>query len=506
MGAFKPLSAKGDLHASRLGRSDRTGLHKKLKLAFAALALLASGFAAARQVAPWPARLRYPGELDPVEGRELADMVLLGKGGPVYAPASPERFNAAGYGPLFYLLGSRLIDPQNPAYPPLRMLSTLAALGLAAGCGLLAFWLARSFLAAVIAALIFFAYKFATMFGVVVHSDTVALLLWFGGFLVAYRFRASRKILWAVPLMTLGLFYKGQFVAAFLAVLLFLLLEKRFRLAATFAGLLVSAAVSLFLVFQFVIFRGQAFWLHALAYNAIPFSLNRSLLWGSVLGIMYAVPTVVAGLYLRACPNKLLACYLDWAVVLPLLTIGKRGSSLNYSFELLLVLCPLVAASLARSIASPSRAVVSLSLLGITLWIAQFPRWQIEPWPVDLAEDQAVQSYLRGKFPPHAPALGSFTGDLLRAGLDTPIANIYQYTWLICKGTLPEEGLLRQIRNRRFRVILLSQDLTEKDLDEQDYMCITEPLRQAVIQNYRLDASFAFHLPNKTHYYAWVPR
>jgi len=506
MGALEPLSDKGDLHASRRARSDRTGLHAKLKLTFAALALLASGFAAARQVRVWPARLRYPGELSTVEGRELADMVLLRKGGPVYAAATPERYNSAEYGPFYYLLGSRLIDPQQPAYRPLRMLSTLGALGLAAGCGLLAFWLARSFLAAAIAPLIFLAYRFTTVFGVIVHSDTFALLLWFGGFLVAFRFRDSRKILWAVPLMTLGLFYKGQFVAAFLAVLLFLLLEKRFRLAATFAGLLASAAVSLFLAFQFLIFRGQAFWLHTLAYNVIPFSLDRGLFWASVFGLLYAVPTVVAGLYLRAYPNKLVACYLGWAMVLPLLTIGKRGSSVNYSFESVLVLSPLLAAWLARSIASPSRAVVSLFILGITLWAAQFPKFTLEPWPVDFAEDQAVQSYLRDKFPPHAPGLGTFTGDLLRAGLDTPIANLYQYTWLVCKGALPEEGLLRQIRNRRFRLILLNQDFsTGTDLYKHDYMCVTESLRQAVIQNYRLDATFAFHLA-KTHYYVWVPQ
>ena len=82
------------------------------------------------------------------EGRQLKDMIDLRQGSPIYAPATPERFNSAAYGPLFYLLASRLIDPSRPDFLQLRLLSMLATLGLAAGCALLAYRLARSYLAA----------------------------------------------------------------------------------------------------------------------------------------------------------------------------------------------------------------------------------------------------------------------------------------------------------------------------------------------------------------------
>ena len=93
----------------------------------------------------------YPGELDNAESAVMAEMVHLREGMPVYAPASTERFDSVLYGPLFYLLCSRLIDPARPNHILPRGLSLLATVGLAASCSLLAFWLARSYLAAAIA-------------------------------------------------------------------------------------------------------------------------------------------------------------------------------------------------------------------------------------------------------------------------------------------------------------------------------------------------------------------
>jgi hypothetical protein len=482
-------------------------LSNKFKVTFATVVMLLTGFAAARQVRWWPDRLRYPGELDSVEGRELADMVMLREGRPVYAPATPEQFNAAGYGPLYYLLGSHLIDPQHPSYRPLRELAMMGTLGLAAGCALLALWVSGSYLAAALAPLIFFGYEFVTMFGVTVRCDTVALCLWFGGFLTAYRFRDSDKILLAAPVMVLAFFYKGQFVSALLAVLLFLVLEKRFRRAVEFALLVGAGVVGLFLFFQFVVFRGQAFWLHALAYNAIRTSIFAGLAWLVILGSMLAVPAWVSFRYIWREQDKLLVCYLGWVTFLTPLMLSKMGSGTNYAFEFVLLLCALFASSVVKSFSHMSRGLGLLGALVVTLWAGQLPWRENNPTPVDFAEDRALQSYLRQDFPPHTPGLSLLTGDLLRAGLDAPIANLYQYSFLVCKGTLPESELLRQLRSRRFRVILYNEDLrNEREAYAMPYMCLTEPVRRAIVENYRLDSTFSFHIFDKRHYYAWVPR
>jgi hypothetical protein len=335
----------------------------------------------------------------------------------------------------------------------------------------------------------------------------MALFLWFGSFLLAHRFRETPKILFAVPFMTLAFFYKGQYVSSALAVLLFLVLEKRWRLAASFATLLGVAVISFMLAFQFVVFRHQAFLLHFLSYNVLPLSLKRGMEAVIVVGVILIIPILAGITYLRACPDKLVACYFGWAVILLPLSLAKPGSGLNYCLDLALVLCPLFAALLAKRISAPSGALLWLGVLGLTLWLGQLPKVTTIPSPVDFAQDQAVETFLRQNFPAHTVALGVFTGDLVRAGLDTPIQNIYQYSWLICKGTLPEQTLVTQVQDRRFRVILLNNDfLNEEAAHQGDFLCLPESLHQAIIQNYRPVESFAFELTSKKHYYAWVPR
>ena len=116
-------------------------------------ARLLVGSFAGTQLASWPVKVRYPGEENLAEGIPLAEMLHLRQGVRIYDPPSPERFDAANYGPLYYLLGSRLVNPQEPAYLPLRLVSLLGTLGCAAGCSLLALWLSRSYFAATLAPL-----------------------------------------------------------------------------------------------------------------------------------------------------------------------------------------------------------------------------------------------------------------------------------------------------------------------------------------------------------------
>jgi len=409
------------------------------------------------------------------------------------------------FGPLFYLLGSRLVDPHAPGYESLRMLSMLATLALAAACGLLAWWMTRSYAAAVMASMLFLAYQFVSLFGVCARPDTVALLLGFCGFLVAYRFRDSNKILWSIPLMILGAFYKQQFTVAPLAVLLFLMLEKRFRLALQFAALLGAAGLTLLVVFEFLIFRHQAFLLHFLTYNLIPFSWREGLVWLRLLGIVFLIPCLMALWSLKFRPDKLLACYFGWAVFLLPLMISKEGTGMQYCFELNLIVCPLVASLVTMKLSSPMYGAFLIYFLGVVLWLGQFTGGpNVDPSPQDFAEEREVQAFLRASFPPQTPALGYFTGDLLRAGLATPITDLFQYSWLACQGKIEDAGLVDQLRQRRFAVILLANDLTSRS--DSGGLCLTEPLRQAILLNYHLARTFDFHLAEQKHYYAWVPR
>ncbi len=481
----------------------RSGL---LGLIFVLASIAMPAYFAIHNASSWPVRVRYPGELDHGESTVLAEMVHLREGIPIYAPASTQRYDSGLYGPLFYLFCSHLIDPQNPSHEHLREVSLFATLGLAAGCALLTFWLARSLMAAIIAPLLFLAYPFITLFGTQARCDTVALLLWFSGFLTAYRFRGSNKILLSVPLMTLGFFYKQQFIATPLAILLFLILEKRYRIAAQFVTLLGVVGFGMLSLFQFVIFRHQSFLLHLFFYVAVPASFMQSVQWGVVLAVMFLVPAGVAIYYLRTHPNRLLACYLACVVPLLIVTLARRGANINYAIELPLLLCPLFAAQIVSSLPRPSLAFLFTFLLALTLWLGNvIPVWA--PKAKDFDQDHAIQAYLRANFSPKSPTLGLYVGDLVRAGLDTPITDLGNYIWLVREGRLSDRILLTPLEERRYKLILLWFDLqAEKDLAEPGGGCLPHQFYQAIIQNYRPVNGAAARLFEAKRYYAWIPR
>ena len=189
----------------------------RMPLLLGFIAFLIAGAFAERNLATWRVRLLYPGT-EGYEGTPLTELVHLRTGVAIFAPPSAQGFDAAFYGPLYYLLGSRLINPAKPSYFPLRILSMVGTLGCAACCGALARWLSRSYFAALLSPLVFFSYAMVTRFGTAGLSDAVALLLFFSGFLVAYRFRCSRALLLGAPLMVLGFFYKPQYIAGPIAL------------------------------------------------------------------------------------------------------------------------------------------------------------------------------------------------------------------------------------------------------------------------------------------------
>lgn len=496
-------------HDARTFPESRVASRPKRRLFITLCALLLAGIFAGSQLSTWPARIQYPGEQGGIEGMRLAEMLHLRRGVPIYAPATAQRFDAAIYGPLYYLLGSRVIDPGQPAYLPLRLLAALGTLGCAAASGWLAFRVSGRPLAGILAPLIFLSYAWVSFFGTSSRADSLALMLVSFGVVVAHRFRESTKILWAIPFFLLAFFYKQQFIAAPLAVFLFLALARRYRVAAAFAGLMAAGLAGFLALFQFVIFRGQGFFLHFVRYNVVSFTWTQYRSGLIVFAMFLLVPLLVGLECVRDRREKFLACYLVAAVAASLLSVGKTGGDTIYFLECIFVMSALFAALLSLRIAVPGRAAELLALLVVTLFVGRFfaPR---PPDSSDFAADLAVQDYLRRNFAPHTRALGFYAGDLVRAGLDTPISDVFQYTLLIRKGTLPERDLVAALERRDFKLIILMFDLPAGKDPGCMSLTLTEGMARAMIENYRLDASLELPGPEKYHFedrfYAWVPR
>jgi hypothetical protein len=482
--------------------------HRRILLTCALFLLV--GTPAALNIKSWPTRLQYPGDLSAIEGVCLAETSHFRQGIPVYAPASAERFNAMIYGPLYYLLASRLVNTERPTYFPLRFLGLVATLGMAAGCTLLAFWLTGSRAASLFAFLFYFSWSIVSDYGLTARCDMTALLLDYWGLLLAYRFRGSLRIVWVAPLMLLAIFYKQQFVAAPLAVFAFLLLEKRYRDAGRFASLMAAGGLTLLAVFQFIVFAGQDFFLHFVSYNITHFSWGRFGAGLLVATVFFSIPCLLAFRFLRLSPHRLLEFYLILAVALSVAAFGKEGSGLNYFLEPVAILAPLVGAGVLRASREGRRMAGVAALLGISL-LPITRLGEAVPKAEDFARDRAIQAYIHANFKPGTEGASFFTGRLLRAGLATPISDFYQYTWLACTGKIPEGDWVAQLESQRFGVILLSTDLRdEKFAHLGTEICLSEPVHRVFLRNYELKGVLDLPVPESRPFrkrlFVWVPK
>jgi hypothetical protein len=450
----------------------------------------------------------YPGD-ESYEGVVLATMIHMHEGVPIYAAGATEGFDGATYGPLFYLLGEHLVNEKKPSYFPFRVVSIFAMLGCAACCGLLTFWVTGNRVAAWLSPVLFLAYGMVSGHGIRGLSDALSLFLFFSGFLVAYRLRNSQGVLLASPIMVAGFYCKPQYVAGPLAVLLFLFIEKRFKCALKFAGLVTVTGLGLFALFQWVIFGGQAFWRHFLLYQTSLLSwqlLGRGLF---IFALLFLLPLIVVVGYLREAPDALISCYLFCASALGLLTFCKEAGGVHYFFECLLVICVLFSALLAKRIATDIYPLDLILLLGIMLIAGQ---WLTEPspQPSDIIQHNAMQFFLRRNFPPDASALGPNPGELLQAGLKAPFSGLFELAQFHRGGVVADRDLADQIHQRRFAVIILSFDV-QKEKDPYWMMFYGTPaILDAVKTDYELAANLGMPAPirqrQQERFYVYVPR
>jgi len=477
-------------------------------LALWLLLFLVAGVFAIRNIATWPARITYPGD-EAYEGVALADMVHLRQGVPIYGAGAKDGFSDGTYGSLYYLLGERLINPAQPSYLPLRVLSILAMLGCAIGCAVLAFWLSRSYWVACLSPLVFLSYGMVTGHGILALSDAGAVFLALTGFLIAYGFRNDGRILLAAPVMILSFYYKPQYIAGPAAVMLFLVIEKRYKLASAFAGILAGCGIGLLGFFQFAVFPGQAYWRHFLFYQVPLLSwhgfVHRTLV---ATGVFIVLPSLFALEHLRFHRDTLLGCYLFFAVALGLFTYSKDASGLHYFFESILVFSVLLPAVIREKMAVRAHPMDLIAFLAVVLFMAQ---WQTAaaPQPSDFAEYNVLESFLREHFPRHASSLCASPGEFLQAGLDAPFAGLFQLAMLSRRGVVSDRGLVARIDNGRFALIVTRVDIAHEKNPYWVNFAATPAMLAAIRSHYKLETVLGIPGPLKQtprdKFYVYVP-
>lgn len=480
------------------------------------LVLLLAGYFATLQLSKWPERLRYPGEEDAAEGTQLSEMVHLREGIQIYRVPSGETFDSAIYGPLCYLLGSAVINPQVPSYLPLRLLSLAATLGLIAAAGLFVYKLTGKIIAVAVVAALLTSTIFIARYGISARADMVALLLAFSGFLLFYCFRNSRSaLLVSAALMLLSFYYKQQFVGAPSAVFAYLVVARRFRAALEFVVVMTLGWAALAALFSFAVFPHQAFLMHFISYNHLPF--DKSLVVPEIL--MFVIPLFVPLLgsadFVDHQSDKLVTCYVVISVAAYFLLLFSSGSGAdtNRCLEPALVLSCVFAARIATTErvipALAWTAALAFTLLLVALLPAAFVVPEVKK--DDFGKERAIQSYLRKTFSSGTKVLTYYPGDPLRAGLQVPITNLWHYSALIHKGTLSDRDIVANIDRHGYGAILLDFDLNDLKTGQKADFYTTASMRDAVRHRYAETARLRLPGTQLTRFtdgylHVWVPR
>jgi len=381
---------------------------------------------------------------------------------------------------------------------------------------LLVFRLTKSKIGAALAPLLVLSAAYVGRYGISARADMVALLLSTTGFFVFYTNRESRRSqAIAAGLMLLSFFYKQQFIGAPVAVLLYFLISRRLRDAATFALLLTAGGLLLVGVFAFLVFPNQPFVNHFLMYNHLPF--EKRLLLPEIL--MFVVPLFVPLLgsadFVESQRDFLLKCYAIVPAVLYffLLFSSGSGADTNRCLEGAFILMCLLAARIATAEGLMSgvawTGAAALTFLVVAALGSAFVVPEIHEG--DFAVDREFQSYLRQNFGPGTSVLTYYPADPVRAGLEAPITNLWHYSALIHKGVLSDHDIVSRIQARGYGAILLDFELQPANISTSGEFYTTASIRQAVLQNYIEKSRLELPTPEMTRFgtkllHVWVPR
>jgi Dolichyl-phosphate-mannose-protein mannosyltransferase len=188
-------------------------------------------------------RLRYPYELEWIEGGMVNHVARLRSGQPLYGAPSLT-FTPDIYTPLYFVVAAVVSVVAGTGFVALRLVSIVASLVLLAALAKLAHRETNDSVAAFVAAGLFAAcYRISGAWLDIAREDTLCIALLFCGLVVARDARTARRGVAAGVLMTLSFLTKQVALLPAIGVALFLVAARRGR--STIVGYAVAVAVGI---------------------------------------------------------------------------------------------------------------------------------------------------------------------------------------------------------------------------------------------------------------------
>lgn len=410
--------------------------------------------------------LRWPWVIDRDESVSVNSAHMLGQGRNIYG-FDPDGFIATPYPPVLSVVGVLL--PRSGDFGLLggrlfSLVSTLAIAGLAAAL-VSREWRSRP--AGAVAGALFLALGPTILWASLYKQDMPALAFGLAGLAWLARWPAGRRAYGAIPWFVLAFYTKQTAVTAPAAAIVYLLWRDwRFGLRFALAN---AAAFAVPLAVLEVVTR-HGFWTHVVTYHAFPWQQERFLknLRQFVDFHRLLLPLAALGLagIVRARRPSLVGLYAAFGLT-SLIGNGTIGANANHLLEALLVCCLLVGVLVSRCAVAWRRPAPAAALaVVLVLLAAQLPalgapaEWfDRKYFPSEQRADRLTQlATMIGQQPGEVFCDDNYL--LLRAGKTPRYQDIASMGPLASAGLWDADPLVRDLRLRRFSMLVLSEEVT----------------------------------------------
>ncbi len=458
----------------------------------------------------WAAVFSYPFQVDDSEGVVLAESKLLAQGVNIYQPVRPDFFTAAPYPPLIYMINSLAIKFFGPTFKVGRALSFLAGLGIAFVLWRIVWILSDQAAASFLAPALFLSNPIVATWMVRLRPDLVGILLCSAGMALvvwgsmqdgAYGRGGLRYLIGPVAaklpgaltvaalLMAMSFYTKHTLIAAPLAVFLWLVIGKP-KQAFSFLAVYVAAVAVPYVALDIVTSGG--FSQHLITFHS-NWSAARALsFWEDVVKTFWPLlpVAVLGGLVSSFGQTSSLISIYSVLTVGAAFMVGTEGGNHNHFLEFSLALALNSSLALAKLLSS-ERSLISVLALVASGTVAYYAFSAIAP-PVWLTRDlrPPLDSEREG-WVNITQYVTNFRGEVFSDNLgllvlaDKPTRYTDPFTMAMAyrNGHWNDSNLVEELRQGRFGLVVLRQDLTSADAPAGD---LTPAVFQAVKEHYRI--------------------
>ncbi len=434
----------------------------------------------------------YPYQISYPEGFLLNQAKRISDAKPIYHTINEYPYIIANYPPLYPYLCAIFVKLFGVSFAPGRIITFVSVLLIS----LLIYRILRNFIErenALIAGLLFIASSYIYKNSPFMRVDLTGLLLCLAGI---YSFIKNKNLIIPVIFFVGALYTKQTFVAAPLAVAIFLFINERKKAFIFIAELLILYALLFLLVNNLT--DGE-FYRHNFLYNMNIFQFKQAIkhyVWALqnhaiifLFSVIYVLYSIAEKKYPLLLIYFLLACIIAFSV-------GKIGANMNYFFEMIALSCILTGLCLERLRGEIERKIFNFLINGAL--IVQLLLFLHMPYLTEPTPTKPERKEYRKLSEIIAKTEGNIISEdagLLVLNNRSVLFQPFEFTQLANQRLWSQTVFIHNIRHKLFSLIILSFNLNCW-VDEER---LTPEMVQVIKENYYIKEKIG-------EYYLYYPK